>query len=192
MSTISSIIGQDLSQYYQSITGTSPTTASQTAGSTSATTTTTPQPVQGHHHHHHGGQQNSLFNQIASGVTNALQGAGPSTDPNTTIQNAIEKVLKSLQSSSSTGATSTTSSSSASDPDGDGDPTTGATGPNGKSKQSAFLQALQSAGVTPQQFRQDFLNAIQNVNGNGQSGTSQSPINISQFLPPGSILDAAA
>ena len=54
------------------------------------------------------------------------------------------------------------------------DGATSATGATGTNPGQTFAQTLQSMGVTPEQFRTDFLAAIKQVMG-GQAGTTAAP-----------------
>jgi hypothetical protein len=178
MSSLSSI-GQGLAQYFQSLVGTQATSStqnSQAVGATSDTSSSASQAVSGSHHHHHGGGHGG-FSKIASAVTSALQSAqsnGDTEDPNTIIQSAIAKVLGGSQATGANATTGTaTAQPTATDSDGDTD-----------FSPSEFLQTLQSHGVDPQQFRQDFISALQTTNSGDTDNTG-----ISQFLPPGILVD---
>ena len=159
VSSVSSNAGSSLYQFLQSI-------AAQSNGQTANTAST--QGVQGaHHHHHHGGGGqggNGLFQQIQSAVTSALQSNQPgssSSDPNQVITQAIAQVLQ--------GGTNPTSGTAAA---GGTAPAAGAVngaGSGGNNSQ-AFFQSLQALGVTPEQFRSDFLAALKQV----QSGQTNS------------------
>src|SRR5450432_3628538 len=106
MSSISSVSnpGQGLFQYLQQINGGSQSpigsasdpSVSGATTATAAATTGTGQPVQGAHHHHHGGAHGALFQKVQSAVTDALNSAkaNGSTDPNSVVQAAIEKVFQ--------------------------------------------------------------------------------------------------
>jgi hypothetical protein len=129
----------------------------------------------GHHHHHAGG---GAMKQIQDAVTNALQTAqssGSSSDPNKIIEDAIAKVLQN-NNAASTGAMQ----GSTGDADGDGGGSTGASATQGQS----FQQLLQSFGVSPQQFHQDFLSAVKDAQG-GQ----MNPLTALQSFPVGSMVD---
>jgi hypothetical protein len=124
------------------------------------------------------------MSKISSAVTSALeeaQSSGSDSDPNQTIQNAIAQLLSgnSGNTQASNGTTSAASQSASSSGNATGET-------NGTSPQS-FLQTLQSYGVDPQQFRQDFLAALQSANG-GQTGTNS----MWQALPAGSLVDTQA
>ncbi len=149
-----------------------------------------------HHHHHQdgdgdgsGGGTNSLFQQLQSAVASALQGTQSSSstsDPNQTIEDAIIQVLQANSVNAPSAATSGGSAAnpSTSTPTG----TTNANSANtDTSTRQAFFQMLQSVGVSPQQFRDDLLAALQQVqSGNASSGTSLSSI------PSGVALDTTA
>lgn len=182
MSSISSLSGgaSGLYSFIQSLTGTNQSSATSAASSTDPTqSSSTGQAVTGAggHHHHHGG--GGAMKQIQDAVTNALQTAqssGSSTDPNQIIEDAIAKVLQNNNS-----ATSSNGAQGAADPDGDGDAPGGATGSNNA---QSFQQLLQSVGVSPQQFHQDFLAAVKDAQG-GQ----MNPLTALQSFPVGSTVD---
>jgi hypothetical protein len=123
--------------------------------------------VQGTHHHHRhggGGGGGGLMSQIEDAVTSALQGtqsSGSTSNANQIVQNAITQVL---QNGSTSGTTTTAAASGAG--------TTTAGGSAAPSPQ-AFLQTLQTAGVTPQQFLSDFMAALQATQG-GQGSSASS------------------
>ena len=185
MSSISGV-GQSLSQYFQSISANSPAQPTSVTSSASAadsaaagSATTTPVHGKGHHHHGHGGGSK----QIQQAVTDALQSAstsGSSTDPNQTIQDAIAKVFQNSNSATPTSASTTTGS----DPDGDDDTDAAGEAGGDNTAQQAFLKALQSFGVDPQQFHQDFLAAVKDAQG-GQIN----PNTAFQSFPPGTFVD---
>jgi len=198
MSAISSL-GGNVQGIFQFIQGLSGTSQSQAAGATTSTTSST-DPTQsatqavsgGHHRHRHGGGS-GVFKQIQDAVTNALQTAqssGTSSDPNQIVESAIAQVLKASTSAAGTTTPATTATATpttaaqtpSTDPDGDGDPATEATG--GTSSMASFFQALQTAGIDPKQFHQDFLNAIKDAQG-GQVN----PSTAFQSIPVGSTID---
>lgn len=87
-------------------------------------------------------------------------------------------------------AGSTGSTGNIDDPDGDGDHDgghgwrTGNANSAEHSNRQAFFQALQKFGITPQQFRQDLLQALKAaLNGSPADTTATDP------LPPGSAVD---
>jgi hypothetical protein len=199
MSSISGIGGgnQSLYSFIQSLSGTS---ASQGATSASSTTASSSDPTQaltqgaqgGHGKHHHGG---GGLKQIQDAVTSALQSAqtsGSTTDPNKVIEDAITQVLKnnnSTPSTSTASATATTSPSSGAAPDTDGDSAGAASTSSGAtsgatSAQQSFFATLQSMGISPKQFRQDFLAAVKDAQG-GQVN----PATAFQSVPVGSVVD---
>lgn len=143
------------------------------------------------HRHHHtksedsGGDSGGLLEQLARAVTNAMQdssstpsnssgngdsssGSSDDDDSNETLQTAIANAL-SDEATGLTGRHGIKGPNGTINPDG--------TSSNGNS----FLQTLQRHGVTPEQFRQDFLNAAQSI-ANGQDVASNA-------LPPGSLLN---
>lgn len=151
---------QSLSQYLQGLTA---NTSSYSGGAGS--TTATPIASQflsftseAMHHHNQGA---GLFHQIQQAVTSALQSGG-SSNANAAIQTAIAQVLK-----SNAGTIA--------------NPNFSAPAPTNQSAQS-FLQTLQANGVTPQQFQNDLLAAMQEEGVNPQSVASQ--------IPPGLLVDA--
>jgi len=194
-------LGQGLNQLFGSFSGASPTPSTSSTGSTTAASSTSPagaatpaapptQQVSGHHHRHgHGGGKQ--FQQIQDAVTTALQSAGSSgsnSDPNKVIEDAIAKVFK----QAGTGASSTSPSTSAAGPqqptgsDSDGDGNVDASGQADNSSQQAFFKTLQSLGVSPQQFRNDFLAAVKDAQQSGNVDVSTAL----KSLPIGSTLDA--
>ena len=188
MSTIS-VSG--LSQFFQSVSVTSPTQANDatvqsgaTTDSSSATDSSASQQVQGGHHHHHGGGGGgAFFSKIQSAVTSALQQAqsGDATDPNQAIQNAIASVMEGGNSSADGTATSTDPSAT--------DPNAAATASSDpQQSQIAFFQTLQQFGVDPQQFHQDFLAALQDAQQNGNAD----PSSVFGSFPPGTAVDTTA
>jgi len=197
MSSISGLGGgtQGLFQFIRSLSGTSPTqstgatTSAATSGSSIASDLA--QAVSGSHHHHHGHGGSGILKQIQDAVTNALQtaqsGSGSTSDPNKIVESAIAQVLKANPSATTAGSTAntaTTGLASATDPDGDGDPTGGTEATGGSSSLDSFFQALQTAGIDPRQFRQDFINAIKDAQG-GQVN----PATAFQSIPIGSTID---
>lgn len=203
MSSISSIGGaSNLYQYLQNASAAGQTSSTAATTATTATDGTdatdgasSGQAVQGgHHHHHHHGQGSSsgaaansqLFQQIQQAVTSALQSAGTNNaDPNKTIEDAISQVFQN-NNSAQTGSTTNPNdpSATANSAATTGTTTGGTTGADGTSALQAFFQALQNAGINPQQFHQDLLTAVQDAqNGNANPATAF------QSLPPGSIID---
>jgi hypothetical protein len=170
--------GTGLAQFFQSVSGQSQSQTPTVSDPADSSQDSPSQEVQGatHHHHHHG--SSAQFQQIQSAVTQALQQASsdPNADPNQVIEDAIQKALDNgtaLSSIPSTNADSSTTPSPA-------DPSAGG-GIQG------FVQTLQSNGVTPQQFHQDFLAAIKNAqNGNIDPSTAF------QSFPPGVEVDTTA
>jgi hypothetical protein len=187
-------LGQGLGQLFSgsstagSASRTAPTsatssTASSTTGTTGPATQTGAPQVGGHHRRHGGGKQ---FQQIQDAVTSALQAAqstGSTSDPNKVIEDAIAKVFKQASSVSSS---SSTSSSTQQPADGDGDTdAAGATDTDNTASQQAFFKTLQSLGVSPQQFRNDFTAAIQDAQQTGNVDVSAAL----KSLPKGTTLD---
>jgi hypothetical protein len=184
--------GQGLFQYLQGLSGaqqTSQATSTPSATSTQGSVGSSTPGVSGAHRHHHGGAA-AFFQQLQSAVTSALQTAQPggsssSTDPNDVIQNAIAQVLKNIQggTTATTGQTSTTAAAS-----NNGASAATTVESDISSAQSTFAQLLQSNGVDPQQFQNDFLGAIQSA----QQGGSIDPSSVLSNLPAGSLLDTLA
>jgi len=109
------------------------------------------QAVQGGHHHH-GGGGGKLFQKIQQSVLSALQAQTQTpgnVSANQTVQSAIGQILQARFNSA---AGSNASSSTTEEP--------GDTDVDSTSVQQ-FFQQLQSYGITPEQFRQDFLGAMQ-------------------------------
>jgi hypothetical protein len=193
MSSISSIsgAGQGLYQFLQGISGVSaaqgasPASAAASTASTSSTSAGTE--TQGSHRHHKHGA-GDLFKQIQDAVSSALQStqSSGSSDPNKTIEDAIAKVLANNTAGAQPANGNTTAG--ASDSDGDGSAgSTSQTGVAANPARQAFDQALQSHGVSPQQFHQDLLAAIKDAQG-GQFDPSAA----FKSFPPGSLVDLAA
>jgi hypothetical protein len=191
MSSISGA-GSSLYSYLQSLSATqanSPTNPAATANAataapatstiTSALAPTASQPAQGahRHHHHHGGGGGADLDKLQSAVTSALQSAqssDSSSDPNQVIEDAIARVFQNDNSA----APNSTASPSA---DSDKSPTTPS------SSNASFLQTLQSYGVDPNQFRSDFLSAVQQA----QAGQPNSATAFQNFTP-GTTVDTIA
>jgi cytoskeletal protein RodZ len=157
-----------LAQFFQSVSGQSQSqTPTVSDGSDDSQSTAQVQP---HHHHHHGGNS-AQFQQIQQAVTQALQQAqsDPTADPNQVVEDAIQKAI---------------ANPTASDPSSASDPTTSTTAAGSP---EAFAQTLQSLGVTPQQFHEDFLAAVKNA----QNGNVD-PAAAFQSFPPGVGVDTTA
>ena len=110
-------------------------------------------------------------------MTEALQSAKAdgTSDPNQVVQSAIESVLKGGQTQSSDGSTDQSTASTDADASSSVDP---------HAAREAFFQTLQSYGVDPAQFHQDFLTAIHDArNGNDD------PSSAFKSFPPGSNVD---
>jgi hypothetical protein len=187
-------VGQGLYQFFQTVTanGRQPpapaaaATANSASGADSSQTAQTTALVGGHHHHHHGHGQTAQ--QIQNAVTSALQSTQGdfSSDPNTVIQDAIEKVLKNAG-AGGTGATGANGQPTTADPAASPATDPSSASANATSSRQAFGQLLQSFGVDPQQFHNDFLAAIRDAqNGHVNSGTAL------QSFPPGSVIDETA
>jgi hypothetical protein len=134
---------------------------------------------QGQHHHHGGGE---LRSKIETAVTSALQNNNGTQDINTVITNAIKQALD--PEDNLDGSASSTAANSTANPNATS--TSGAATPG--SAHAAFLQLLQSNGVTPQQFNSDLLSAFQSsVGGNAPDYSSAF-----SSLAPGSLLNVVA
>ena len=160
-------------------------TASSTTAATAAATDVSQavQPTQ--HHHHHGHGKAAMFKKIEATVTSALQSAqsDPTADPNQVIEQAIAKFFK------DNGITprmpGANGETGASDNDGDDNAQTNSqpTTANDAARQ-AFAQLLGNFGVSPEQFRQDFLAAIKDAQG-GQVDANTA----FQSFTPGAIVN---
>jgi hypothetical protein len=164
---------QSLSANASSPTVLDPSTASATESTAAGSSG---QSVQGSGHHGSSG----FFKQIQEAVTNALQSAasGDSTDPNQTIADAIAQVFQ------NSGAASTTTTA-AGHLDGDAEASGAADAET--SGPQAFFQTLQSNGIDPQQFHQDFLTAIKDA-----QGGNVDPSTAFASFPPGTLVDTTA
>lgn len=190
MSAISSI-GQQLYQFLQNITANSQSQAASATSATDATDATaagtaTSQLVQGAGHHHHHGGHGGMIKKIEQAVTDALNTAsssGSTSDPNTTIEDAIASVFKNSLDASSTSTSATTTNAAATDSNTNAT----STASNGSATGQAFFQMLQSIGVDPQQFRQDFLAAMKDAQ-NGQVN----PSTAFKGFPAGTLVDETA
>jgi hypothetical protein len=184
MSSLSSV-GQSLAQYLQSLSTNSQSQSIATAAADSATAASSGQQVEGAAHHHHGHGHGGDFQKLEQAVTTALQMAsasGSTADPNQTIADAIAQVFGNNNSAATPGSTTTTTPAATT---GDGD-TDAAGQTEGGEAQQSFFQTLQAFGVTPQQFQQDLLSAIQNA-----QGGNVDPSTAFQSFPPGTAVDAA-
>jgi len=131
-----------------------------TAGANAAASAAT-QAVQGGHHHH-GGGGGKLFQKIQQSVLTALQAQSQTpgnVSANQTVQSAIGQILQARFNSVSGG---NASSSPTTEEPGDTDVDSGSV--------QQFFQQMQSYGITPEQFRQDFLNAMQQSGQNASNG----------------------
>lgn len=140
-------------------------------------------PQTGGHHRRHGGISKQ-FQQIQDAVTSALrsvQSGGGTTDANKVIEDAIAKVFKQQAGSGSSSGSSANTQQADSETDA-----TGATDTDSTSPQQAFFKTLQSLGVSPRQFRNDFLSAIQDAQQTGNIDVSTAL----KALPKGTTLDA--
>ena len=140
----------------------------------------TPSPSQSQAHKSSGSQatNSQLFTQIRQAVTTALQiskNSGSTTNPNQVVENSIANLLKNL----GFGGSAAASTLAAAESNGQGPEQTGS--PNAS---EGFQKLLSSVGITPQQFRSDFLAAVQSA----QSG-SANPSSAFKNFPTGNILD---
>jgi len=158
---------------------TAATTATSTAP-TADTASNADQTVQGTQHHHHG--HGGMFKKLQAAVASALQAAQSDTsaDPNKVIQDAIEKFFK------DNNITPPTPGAARPD-DGDRTRPTGQAATTDDPTRQAFMQMLQTYGVDAQQFRKDFLAAIQDA----QQGQVDSSTAFKSF-PPGSSVDTTS
>jgi hypothetical protein len=185
MSALSSISTGDLTIFQPLQNLTSQQQSSSASGTTAANDgdgSTQGVPKEHRHHHGGGGGGSGFFANVQSAVTSALQSAqssGSDSDPNQVIQTAIEQVLNGQQSGTGGTTGQTTSPTSGSG---------GSTGSSGSSARAAFEQLLQSNGVDPQQFQQDFQAAIHST----QSGDSADPSSVFASFPPGSAVNTTA
>jgi hypothetical protein len=131
-------------------------------------------------------QHSELFHQVQKAVTSTLQSAqaNNSANANQLIEQAITNLIQNTLSQS----TSPASTDSDGDSQNTGTSTTGSSAASSTNSQSAFFQALESNGVNPQQFRSDFLAAIQQAQ---QTGTAN-PSTVFSAFPPGLSVDTAA
>ena len=163
-------VGQSASQYLQQLTGQSPAATDGASG----------QAAQGtkHHHHHHGGGgggggQDAVSNLLDT-ITQALQSADSSSDPNQAIQDAVTKLLTASNATAAAGSKSGVTAGTVQ-------------AVSQAPVQDPLLQLLQAHGVTPQQFQSDLLSAVKDAqNGKVNPGTAL------QSFPPGSALNLTA
>ena len=177
MSTISSIPGSGLTLQQLLAQAAQQRQLQQSGQNINSSQSTSDQSVtetQTHHHHHGGGG----FKKIEDAVTNALQSASGSSDPNQVIQDAIASVLQNNSSSAAPSATTSQNTSTQ---------VSGTAQNSGVNNREAFTQLLQEHGITEDQFSQDFLTAIQDIQ-NGQSSTSSTL----QSLLPGTLINTTA
>jgi hypothetical protein len=197
MSSISTVGGgTSLYSFLQSVTqsnqpSSTAATSASTTDPTSNTESSSSTPVHGHHHHHgkNSGGQDALFTQLQQTVTSALQSAEQDgTDPNTAIEDAISKIFQNNNSATGTlgtaGSTGTNSEAAQANTPASLTGTSSSSTTPGTSSAQAFFQTLQSFGVDPQQFHQDFLAAAQ-----GAQNGSTDPSAAFQSFPPGSLID---
>jgi hypothetical protein len=191
MSIISSA-ASSLFSFLQGVSANTPTSATSAAGSNTSTGTTTASNgsagglVSGHHHHHGGG-----FQKVADAITSALQAAANSssgssavTDPNQTIVSALEKIFKNGSLGSIGSDSDNDENSGETNQSGLAQNTTGS-GASTNGLPPQFVQALQSFGVTAQQFQSDVSTALQNAKQNGSVDISD----LFKSFPPGSAID---
>lgn len=109
----------------------------------------------------------SLFSQIQQTVTNALQQAkasGSTKDPNQIVEDSLASLFRNVFS-------------------GKSPPASGQAPPSPASLQ-AFQSALQSSGISPQEFHSDLQSAIQDA-----QNSPNNPANASSALAKGTTLD---
>ena len=124
----------------------------------------------------------NLFQSIQQSVTSALASVQGDTaaDPNQVVQNAIAQAIKQT-------GTNSTSSTPSSDPDGDGEVTNSTQSTDSSSPTQSFFDTLQSNGINPQQFQNDFLSAVQQA----QQGGSVDPSTVFNGFPTGLSVNTA-
>jgi len=159
-------ISQGIMQAAQSVAGAASSTASTATQDANSAASTVAQSVHGSHHHRHGGGgAGHLFQKIEHSVLSALQSQSQNPtaqSENQTVQSAIAQVLK-ARFSNTAGSASTSSQP----PDN--------TDVDHVSVQQFFSQ-LQSYGITPEQFRQDFLSAMQQQSGQNSTNNQTTPV----------------
>jgi hypothetical protein len=119
-------------------------------------------------------------------VTNALQSAqatGSTSDPNKTIQSALEKIFKNGIAGNTAGSSSSSANSDATSTDA------AATAQDVDDAKQSFLDTLKSFGVTADQFQQDLKTAVQQASASG--GQVNASTAFASFAP-GSLVDAVA
>jgi hypothetical protein len=183
MSSISiSGTGQGLFAFLQQLSGSNQSQAADSTSAASGSGTTASvtsaaadgQSAQGAAvHHHHGGHGG--FAKIQQAVSDALQSASSdgSTDPNQVITDAITKALG-----------GGTAPDSATDPQSATDASAQTSADATSSSPQEFKQLLQSYGIDPSQFHQDFMNAVKKA----REGEID-PSTAFQSVPPGTNVD---
>ena len=169
MSAVSGVSNSSMLSWLQPTLSIAPssTPAAAKPGVSASTSTAAPTggvPSVGRAHHRHGGGK--MAKQVQDAVTSALESSrqsGDTTNPNQVIEDAIAKLLTG---SGATAAASGSATASTADADNDDDQASGAAASNA----SSFEQTLQSFGVSPQQFRSDFLAAVKDAQG-GQTNS---------------------
>jgi hypothetical protein len=200
MSSVSGIGSSTVQNLYQFIQGLSGGAAASSTGASSPSSSSTASsndPLQalgqalkgagGHRHRHGGGGGGSAMKQIQDAVSTALQSAqstNTSGDPNKIVEDAIAKVLQNDPSSPTAAQQGATT---AADADGDRDGSTTSSSTPATTGQT-FNQLLQSFGISPDQFRQDFLSAVKDA----QNGAANPAATAFQSVPLGSTLDTLA
>jgi hypothetical protein len=181
-SNSSSNTSQGIAQFIQSLQNSNGSTSNSSSSNSLASTIS--QDIgkfTGHAGKHH---QHALFKKISDAVVGALNSQtnsasgntaaiGPNpptttTDPNQKIENAIVNILKS--------ATNTTN--------GSNNITDSETDANSPTSGQSLLQSLQQNGVTPEQFRNDLLAALQQT-----QGSTQSFATLASNFPPGLLVN---
>lgn len=166
MSLAISGIAQGLTQAAQTVASGISSAASSVAAGASAAASSASQSVQGGHHHHHhgGGGGGQMFQKIQQSVLSALQAQSQSTtnsaSTDQTVESAIGQVIQGQFSATSPSTSSSTSTAQSPDTDVD------------SGSVQSFFQQLQQYGVTPEQFRKDFLSAMQQSGQGGQPGAN--------------------
>jgi hypothetical protein len=175
--------GAGLFQFLQGLTASQPSAASNASSGATANVSSGTTAAGGHHHKHGSG----VFDKLASAITSALQSAnssgGTAADANQTITQALTKIFTN-GSLGSTGATDSTSADATDSTDASDD--TDATGSSTTGLPQEFLKALQSFGVTPQQFQSDLSSALKSAQQSGGFDISK----LFKSFPTGSVVDA--
>jgi hypothetical protein len=162
-------VGQSAAQYLQQLTGQQPSTGD------SSQTQSLPAAKHHRHHHHGGGGGGQQSSNILDVVASALQTADASSDPNQVVEDTVSKLL--------TGGNNPTASNGKTALTAEDVQVAG----NQAANQPAFLQVLQSHGISLQQFQSDLSAAVKDA----QQGNVNPATALASF-PPGSTLNLTA